>query len=227
MNHSARRINALATIMPAERYLEIGVSTGTTFLDVDIPRRTGVDPAFAFDYEAAANRETLLLQQTSDSFFAVQPKLSVYDVVFIDGLHTFEQVVRDFNNTILHTHRKSIVILDDTFPDDAYSAHPDLGAVRRYRKSIGSGAASWHGDIFKAVFYLHDFWPALNYRTIVGSGNAQTIVWWGKKSGRVPWLNNLEKISRLNYFDLLDNMDVLHPSSEEDVIQLVSDELKI
>jgi Methyltransferase domain len=220
LNHSARRINALAAHLNAKRYLEIGVSTGTTFQDVAIAERTGADPAFAFDIHSLTNETTRLLPQTSDSFFATEPMSSLFDIVFIDGLHTFEQVVRDFSNAILHTHSRSVIVIDDTLPDDVYSAHPDLDAIGRYRRSIGSGAAAWHGDVFKIIFYVHDFWPGLNYRTIVKSGNPQTLVWRAKAKERTPLYNNLEKISRLTYFDLLDHMTVLQPADEEEAINL-------
>ena len=50
MNPSALRINRLAEMLSAKSYVEIGVQSGTTFLDVNVPQRTAVDPNFAFDF---------------------------------------------------------------------------------------------------------------------------------------------------------------------------------
>ena len=57
-----------------------------------------------------------------------------YDLVLIDGMHTFEQVVRDLSNVLLRTHQRSVIILDDTVPDDVYSAVKDGAASYEYRK---------------------------------------------------------------------------------------------
>lgn len=218
MNFSARRINALALKLGSRRYLEIGVSSGATFRDVQVLERTGVDPAFAFDTNEIAGELTRLVPQTSDEFFAVEPQFPPYDIIFIDGLHTFEQVVRDFSNALLRSHRHSVLILDDTVPNDVYSAIPDHRATFRYRKAAGIEDGSWHGDVFKSVFYIHDFWPSLNYRTISGSGNPQTLVWRANGMRRRPLFNNLERISRLTYFDLQEHIGVLQMVGEDDAI---------
>jgi hypothetical protein len=226
MNQSARRVNALAKHLGARRYLEIGVHAAATFRDIEIAERTGVDPGFVFDTNELSNELTRLVPSPSDSFFAVEPLFPPYDVVFIDGDHKFEQVVRDFSNTVLRTHRRSAVLIDDTLPNDVYSAMPNLQDVNRYRKAIGSTDSAWMGDVFKTVFYIHDFWPGLNYRTITGSGNAQTLVWRANGVQRTPLFNNLERISRLSFFDLQDHMEVLHTAAEEDAIALCVKELQ-
>jgi hypothetical protein len=226
MNHSARRANKLAKHLGARRYLEIGVNTGAKFLKIEIEERTGVDPRFAFDFEQSINERTRLIPLTSDRFFATEPLLPPYDMVFIDGLHTFEQVVRDFANTLLRTHSRSVVVLDDTFPSDVYSALRDPNASVRFRKAAGGDGHAWSGDVFKIVFYIHDFWPSLNYRTITGSGTAQTLVWRANGIVRPPLFNNLERISRLTYFDLHEHSSVLQPASEDDAIALCAEQLK-
>jgi hypothetical protein len=226
MLHSARRINALAPLIGAKKYLEIGVLTGQTFLNVAIEERTGVDPSLHFDVAAVINDKTRLLPLTSDAFFAAEPLTSAFDVAFIDGMHTFEQVVRDFANAIVYTHRRSVIMLDDTLPNDVYSTNPDQAAGMKYRRAAGSQDISWHGDVFKTVFYLHDFWPSLNYRTITGSGNPQTLVWRAANTGRTARYNDLERISRLTFFDLMENLDVLQVCPEDEAIRLCAEEIE-
>lgn len=225
MNHSARRVNALGKNLGARRYLEIGVSHGETFRDVEILEKTGVDPHFAFNTEELASDLNRFVTSTSDKFFELEPLLPAYDIVFIDGLHSFEQVVRDLSNSLIRTHAKSVLILDDTFPNDVYSALPDHAASIHFRKAAGSDCDSWHGDVFKTVFYIHDFWPSLNYRTISESGNPQTLVWRSNRGARQPVLNSFEKISRLSYFDLQNFYEILQMVSEETAISLCTAEI--
>lgn len=112
------------------------------------------------------------------------------------------------------------MLIDDTIPNDVYSAIPDVAKCMRYRKAAGLGGNCWHGDVFKMVFYIHDFWPGLNFRTIVGSGNPQTLVWHSRNARRRPALNNLERISRLTYFDLQEYLHIMQIVSEDEAIAL-------
>jgi hypothetical protein len=225
MTESSQRINTLLQMLGGRRYLEIGLHAGDTFRAVMAAERTGVDPVFAFDISGVVNENTRLIQQNSDAFFASDKLEQPYDLVFIDGLHQFEQVMRDFTNAILHTHRRSVILIDDVFPNDAFSALPDEQATKRHRVAFGIQDAAWHGDVYKVIFALHDFWPSLNYRTILGSGNPQTLVWRANGMQRKPFFNNFEFISRLSYFDMRDCFSLMQPASEDDAIQLCRAEI--
>jgi hypothetical protein len=91
-------------------------------------------------------------------------------------------------------------------------------ATQRYRKQAKIDDGSWHGDVFKLVFYIHDFWLGLNYRTITGSGNPMTIVWRANNISRRPLFDSLEKISRLTYFDLQEHIEVLQMATKDEAI---------
>ena len=220
MNAAARRINELSRHLGCRRYLEIGVLHGTTFLDVQIADRTAVDPGFGFDTNEVANESTRFFRQTSDAFFVNDPLSSSYDLVLIDGLHTFEQVVRDLSNVLLRTHQRAVIILDDTVPDDVYSAEKDARLSYEYRTLDSAPARGWQGDVYKTLFYIHDYFPSLNYRTIMGAGNPQTLVWRATGVERTPVFDSLERISRLSYFELQDHLAVLQPATEEEAIAL-------
>lgn len=218
MTHSARRINDLATRLNARTYLEIGVNAGNTFRLVDVLEKTGVDPDFRFDVDAVRNDRTRLIAETSDAYFASLPVSVKFDVVFIDGLHSFEQVVKDFSNTVIHTHDRSVIVLDDTVPNDVFSTLPTSWEAAEFRIKFGNSSRDWHGDVFKSVFYINDFWPGMNYRTMVTGGNAQTLVWRSAAIAHQPVFGNLEAISRLSFFDLQKNMSALRSTDEEDAI---------
>ena len=217
---SPRRLNRLAASLGASTYLEIGVARGDTFRAVKVADRTGVDPAFGFDTLELVDEATSLHEITSDQFFQSLPPAQTFDLVFLDGLHTFEQTYRDLCNVLIHSHPRTVVLIDDTKPSDVYSALRDFHKAIEYRSSAGSANSdtSWHGDTFKVVFALHDFHPGLDYRTIVGSGNPQTLVWRSTRGWRSPALESMESISRLSYFDLLESIQVLRESPEDDAI---------
>ena len=218
--HSSRRVNALAQRIGARRYLEIGVSQAHTFRSVEVAERVGVDPRFPFDTAAVANATTALHAMTSDRFFAEMAGTAPFDIVFIDGLHVFEQVVRDLTNTLAWTTWRSAILIDDTVPNDVYSSLPNEREALRLRAATGSKDLAWHGDVFKIAFLIHDFFPMLDYRTIVGSGNPQTLAWRSAGPAIKPLFDSLERISRLTWFDLQTHGDVLRRASEEEAIDL-------
>ena len=133
-----------------------------------VAERTAVDPVFLFDIAERASEDTIFAQTTSDEFFAELPAAKQYDLIFIDGLHTFEQTYRDLCNCLLHSHWRTPILIDDTLPSDVYSSLRDPGQTQAFRDAARSESSAWHGDTFKVVFAIHDFHLGLDYRTIVG-----------------------------------------------------------
>jgi hypothetical protein len=224
---SPRRINKIADHLELRSYLEIGVQAGLTFTNINVNRRVAVDPNFLFDITFHMDEHTSFETLTSDEFFTQLSISSKFDFIFIDGLHTFEQTYRDLCNAFLHWHAGSVILIDDTLPNDVYSVLPDHALAIKFRRDAGGLDQSWHGDVFKTIFALHDFHPGLNYRTITGSGNPQTLIWQSKSSSaRAPLFNSFEKISRLTYFDLMNNLDVMKSCSEDEAINTLFTEIK-
>jgi predicted O-methyltransferase YrrM len=75
----------------------------------------GVDPSPKID-------NLRIISKTSDEFFKIQHEGSLeslpknYDVVFIDGMHQVEYILRDFNNALRVLKYKGTIILDDMLP---------------------------------------------------------------------------------------------------------------
>ena len=147
----AERINTIARLCKAKRYLEIGVSEGATFFEVQIPQKVAVDPCFMFDVAAKTDRKTSFFQVPSDTFFRTT-RPEPFDIIYLDGLHTYEQTLRDFMSSLACAHDRTIWILDDTVPNDNFSALPDQDRCYRLRRELGNGDWAWMGDVFKVVF---------------------------------------------------------------------------
>lgn len=218
--HSSRRINALAAATGARRYLEVGVNKGDTFLAVEIAERTAVDPAFRFDWQAAATPATRFHQQPSDAFFARCRER--FDIVFLDGLHVFAQTFRDFCNALDVTDEGALILIDDTVPDDVYSSWPHPREAQALRRQAGVRGGSWHGDVFKMVFAIHDFFPRLSYVTIGTEGNPQTLVWHEPRTDFRPLFNSLEAVSRMSWFEMRRHRATLRLMPEPEALALAT-----
>ena len=215
MNWSARRTNTSALLNSAERYLEIGVQKGETFLGVNVGYKDAVDPAFLFDTRRLASEKLRFFSQTSDEFWTSdQP--SLYDIIMIDGLHTFEQAFRDLLCSMRFSHERTVWLIDDTLPSDVFSAIPDMQKSFRERQKMKIAGLPWHGDVFKIVPAIHDFIPVLEYVTIIKSGNPQTLAWYGSRPGFRPRTNNLESISRMSFFDIEEHLSIFNLVEEDE-----------
>ncbi len=96
-------VNHACFVTKAKKYLEIGCYSDATFNSVPVLHKIGVDP------ERGGN-----LRMTSDEFFAQNKE--TFDVIFIDGLHIYEQVHKDIVNALKVLNKDGIIILDDMLP---------------------------------------------------------------------------------------------------------------
>ena len=132
-------------------YLEIGVDEGYGLARALGPA-IGVDPRPRLDLKVTLGNQTRLLPMSSDAFFrtaAAEWLEPPPDLVFIDGMHLFEFVLRDFMNVERHAHPATLVVVDDIFP-----CHPTQAARRRR-------SAAWTGDVWKLHAVLREWRPDL------------------------------------------------------------------
>jgi hypothetical protein len=222
------RIAYLSTLGAAERYLEIGVQSGRTFFNVPLPVKVAVDPNFLFDPADRRGDGAYYFSLPSDDFFSMLQSQNhgiesalPFDIIFIDGLHTFEQSLRDFDNSLNYAHDNTLWLIDDTVPCDAYSALPDMDtALRKRYMAARLKDGSWHGDVFKTVFAIHDLYPEISYCTLV-SGNPQTILWRSNGNKRKPAFKSLWEIGRLNYYDMFGKAGLMMPVAEDRLRSLI------
>jgi hypothetical protein len=197
------RLNAIAKINSASKYLEVGVNKGITFNQVNVPFKVAVDPTFRFNTQEYANSNTIFHEVTSDAFFTdTALKYESFDLIYLDGLHTFEQTFRDFCASLRYSHSNTIWLIDDTNPISFFSADPDSTRARKLRRLVGDESKSWMGDVFKTIFAIHDFFPQFNYATFTEHG--QTVLWIETRQDFSPVFNSLEKISSFKFDNYLE-----------------------
>jgi len=106
-------------------YLEIGCFDNQLFNHINISK-TGVDP-----YKGGN------IKLKSDDFFKINKKK--YDCIFIDGLHTYEQVIKDIANSLHCINQNGIIFVHDCLPNNVYE------------QNIPRSTYVWNGDVWKAI----------------------------------------------------------------------------
>jgi hypothetical protein len=134
-------LNHLATKYDLKRYLEIGVQVPALNFDkIKCEYKVGVDPD-----PMAMTTYTM----TSDQFFKTFAHQHVFDLIFIDGLHTAEQVRKDFENALKILSPKGFIVMHDCNPEKE-----EHTIVPRPRPT-----GHWNGDVYKfasCLGYGHD-----------------------------------------------------------------------
>jgi len=145
-------------------YFEIGVRHGCSLGLAQCPA-LGIDPVPEITQPLGSN--TRILEMTSDNFFCGPAKYEIIeppDLVFIDGMHLFEFVLRDFMHVERYSAHTSMVIIDDIFPN-----HP-AQADRTRRTRV------WTGDVWKIVFCLRQYRPDLQLLSLDASPTGLLLV---------------------------------------------------
>lgn len=174
-----RAVQGLLKLFPEPSYLEIGVNEGATFTKVKARRKVAVDPAFLFDVPeaAAAHPGSEFHEITSDEYFGtvVDPD-ERFDVIYLDGLHTFEQTLRDFTNAVHHLAPHGAIVIDDVCPVSYLASLPDRENYFRVRDFLEVTDKSWMGDVYRLVFFVETFYQHMSYATIADN-HGQAVIW--------------------------------------------------
>lgn len=213
------RLNEIARISRAKKYLEIGVFDGATFFDVSVDYKVGVDPNFLFDFGAKEDRSTKFYPVQSDEFFRTA-KREQFDLIYLDGLHTFEQTLRDFMNSMSFAHDKTIWVIDDTLPNDNFSALPDQERCYRLRRMQNNEDWAWMGDVFKLVHFIRTAMKFYAFRTFTGHG--QTVVWKDADGFTDGESIPVDRVASMTYEDFCEHRWMLNLESDQRIYDDIS-----
>ncbi len=136
-------------------YMEIGCRTGRSFAGVR-GKTIAVDPFFRVSTDIIGTKPAMLVfQQTSDDFFdsgilsAMKAKISFS---FLDGMHLFEYLYRDFRNAEKNADKNGVIALHDCVPST-------VGMTTRDLNNLPGGG--WTGDVWKMIPVLRKYRPDL------------------------------------------------------------------
>jgi hypothetical protein len=75
-------------------------------------------------------------------------------VAFIDGLHTFEQSLRDFENCLNYLSPTGVILLHDCNPLSPEEGAPTRSPEEMYALYPNRKSNDWTGDVWKTILYL-------------------------------------------------------------------------
>lgn len=134
-------------------YIEIGVEGGDSLRNtLPTTKLIGIDPS----PNCASRRNADIYAMTSDDFFAQVEAGTIsgvrdYSLAFIDGLHTYDQALRDFVNLEKLSSADSVIMLHDCIPlDDISSSNPRTSQF-------------YTGDVWKTLLILVRNRPDLKF----------------------------------------------------------------
>ncbi len=177
--HQARR---------PDLYVEIGVNKGDSLTFAQPGTRLiGVDPEPQLE---TIPDNCTIVAQTSDEFFANPEALDgeTIDLGFADGLHWWEQTLRDVAHLERHASPDGVILIHDCNPRDEITA-------ARERTTV-----FWSGDVWKTVVALRRYRPDLTVVTADVAPTGLAIV-----TGLDPTNNTLFE----RYDDVVANIDKL------------------
>lgn len=120
-------------------YLEIGTRVpDDNFNKINSKLKHSVDPNDNGRYFYTYNT-------TSDDFFQNHINQK-YDVIFIDGMHTEEQVYKDVKNSINNLNYNGFIVIHDCNPDNKWLTR----SYDEYLTDLGG----WNGTVYKAYIKL-------------------------------------------------------------------------
>lgn len=171
MLNRIKMIQRLINVTGAKNYLEIGVNNGACFLRVKAQNKVAVDPAFRiakgrklkYLIKNPTNIQNQYFEQTSDDFFAEQKdflRAKKPQIVLVDGLHTYEQSLRDVLNSLAVLDKGGVILMHDCNPLTEAAAYP-ADSIEHAKEELSGYDGIWNGDVWKAVVHLRSLHPDL------------------------------------------------------------------
>lgn len=205
--NKAEIINYLITKRNYKSYLEIGVDSGKNYQQIVCENKYCVDPYPLNSRQDDIKKEDdipkfLTWRLTSDEMFKTVCKNTKFDIIFIDGLHTEEQVGKDIINSLKHLNPGGCIVVHDCLPPNE-----NAQIVPRIQ-------GLWCGDVWKAITVLKE--QNINFNVIdtdLGCG----IIDYFEKPGKLKQL----KKSDLNWLDFQSKRnEILNVINEAEFLKL-------
>ena len=141
-------------------YLEVGTSAGHSLKQAR-SNFVAIDPNFRVSQPIiGTQQEGHFFQGTSDDVFAsgrVSQIVDAFDLAFLDGLHLFEFLLRDFIATEKLSRPESTIVMHDIVP---------ITRIAAARTWDHEKTRAWTGDVWKLVPILREYRPDLTLEIV-------------------------------------------------------------
>lgn len=192
-------------------YFEIGVQTGFCFFKIKADNKVAVDPNFIIKLKNrikayirnTSNFNNKFFELTSDQFFEEQHQyikaIGGIDVIFIDGLHLYEQVVTDIENSLKYLNKGGVILVHDCNPLTANAAVRAYTSEEVAAMNLPGYDYIWNGDVFKAITKLRSTRKDLDI-IVINTDHGVGVIRQGVNSNILPL--NAEQADNLSYEEL-------------------------
>jgi len=149
-------INSLIQKHNYKSYLEIGTQNpSSNFNRINCENKFCIEPFPKQFGEGHDWTQQIDFVGTSDEYFeSIKNTDTKYEIVFIDGLHHSDQVLKDVDNALKHLQTEGSIVCHDILPtQEEHTVRTDPGGT-------------WNGDCWKAIAELRITRNDLHIRTI-------------------------------------------------------------
>ena len=170
-------INILIKKNNYKSYLEVGTQDpNSNFNKIEIENKVSVDPF---------PRGEVTFVGTSDEYFQSILENEKFDIIFIDGLHHGDQVLRDIENSLNHLSDSGIIVCHDCLP------------TSEHMQERNDHSGVWLGDVWKAIAKLRVERIDLDIKVVDTDLGCGLI----KSGTNIPYITN-ENYLIYSYYDL-------------------------
>ena len=196
-------INSLIKRFNYRTYLEIGTQDFVNFNKVHILNKVCIEPF----PNPSFNPKLYTFIGTSDEYFKTINKNTLFDIVFIDGDHTKEQVLKDIENSLNHLSNNGTIVCHDCLP---------LTELMQSKQMVNG---PWTGDVWKSMAKLRIERTDLDNKVINTDMGCGII----RRGSNIPYVPNGEW-ENYNYFENNKNemMNIITPDNFVKWLQIVN-----
>ena len=154
---------ALEKALDASLYLEVGTESGASLRRISCAS-IAIDPHFNLSADSVGSKPAChFFQMSSDAFFKKINFERLFDdrvsLAFLDGMHRFEFLLRDFMNTEKLCERGSAIVMHDCFPINLEMALRVWIPADDRQSPRRDVANWWTGDVWKLLPILRKYRP--------------------------------------------------------------------
>lgn len=193
---SFNRITIIQNIIDRNKfnsYLEIGCYNDDCFSKINVTKKVGVDPLVGGN-----------VRMSSDDFFNINKER--FDCIFIDGLHTYEQVKKDINNSLKYVNDNGVILVHDCLPESIFEQ-----AVPRSKRRF-------KGDTWKAIVEMRTRKNVDTYTCVVDEGLGVILKRENHNLLNIN-INDFKKLSFKDYY--YNNLSYMNLISVKDLFKFI------